>query len=94
MQGDSHLPIQDGTISLSISLPAGPLAFPLLYTQGQASLVAQTVKNHLQCRRPGFDPGSPGEGNGNPLQYSYLGNPMDRGAWWATVLGVEKESRD
>ena len=28
---------------------------------------------------------SPGEGNGNPLQYSYLENPMDRGAWWATV---------
>ena len=27
---------------------------------------------------------SPGEGNGNPLQYSCLGNPMDRGAWWAT----------
>ena len=35
---------------------------------------------------------SPGEGNGNPLQYSYLGNPMDRGAWWATVHGVAKES--
>ena len=34
---------------------------------------------------------SPGEGNGNPLQYSYLGNPMDRGAWWATVNGVTKE---
>ena len=33
---------------------------------------------------------SPGEGNGNPLQYSYLGNPMDRGAWQATVHGVEK----
>ena len=31
---------------------------------------------------------SPGEGNGNPLQYSCLGNPMDRGAWWATVHGV------
>ena len=28
---------------------------------------------------------SPGEGNGNPLQYSCLGNPMDKGAWWATV---------
>ena len=28
------------------------------------------------------------EGNGNPLQYSYLGNPMDRGAWWAIVHGV------
>ena len=31
---------------------------------------------------------SPGEGNGNPLQYSCLGNPMDRGAWWATIHGV------
>ena len=31
---------------------------------------------------------SPGKGNGNPLQYFYLGNPMDRGAWWATVDGV------
>ena len=33
-----------------------------------------------------------GEGNGNPLQYSCLGNPMDRGAWRATVHGVAKES--
>ena len=33
---------------------------------------------------------SPGEGNGNPLQYSCLEKPMDRGAWWATVHGVEK----
>ena len=33
---------------------------------------------------------SPGGGNGNPLQYSCLGNPMDRGAWWATVQGVTK----
>ena len=31
---------------------------------------------------------SPGGGNGNPLQYSRLGNPMDRGAWRATVYGV------
>ena len=38
----------------------------------------------LQCTRPGFNPWvgkSPGEGNGNPLQYSCLENPMDRGAW-------------
>ena len=34
--------------------------------------------------------GSPGEGNGNPLQYSCLGNPMDRVDWWATVHGVAK----
>ena len=33
---------------------------------------------------------SPGEGNGNPLKYSCLENPMDRGAWWATVYGVAK----
>jgi len=33
---------------------------------------------------------SPGKGNGNPLQYSCLGNAMDRGAWWATVYGVAK----
>ena len=35
---------------------------------------------------------SPGEGNGNPLQYSCLKNPMDRGAWWATVPGAPEES--
>ena len=33
---------------------------------------------------------SSGEGNGNLLQYSCLGNPMERGAWWATVQGVTK----
>ena len=33
---------------------------------------------------------SPGEGNSYPLQYSYLGNPMDRGAWQATVHRVPK----
>ena len=35
---------------------------------------------------------SPEEGNGNPLQYSCLGNPMYRGVWWATAYGVTKES--
>ena len=36
---------------------------------------------------------SPGKGNGNPLQCSCLGNPMDRGAWQATVHGVAKKIR-
>ena len=48
-----------------------------------------------QCRRLGFNPElrrSPGEGNGNPLQYSCLGNPMDRRAWRVTVHGAAKES--
>ena len=44
---------------------------------------------------PGLIPGlgrSPGEGNGNPLQYSCLVNPMDRGALWAIVHGITEES--
>ena len=46
------------------------------------------VKNPpANARDAGLIPGSgryPGEGHGNPLQYSCLGNPIDRGAWWAT----------
>ena len=37
---------------------------------------------------------SPGEGNGNPLQYSCVENPMERGAWWATVHGVARVGHD
>ena len=40
------------------------------------------------------EPRRPGGGNGNPLQDSCLGNPMDRGAWRATVHGVTKVRRD
>ena len=36
---------------------------------------------------------SPGEGNSNPLQYSCLENPMDRGAWWASVHRVSESNR-
>ena len=46
-------------------------------------------------RDTGLIPGwgrSPGEGNGNPLQYSYMGNPVDGSAWQATVQGAAKES--
>ena len=58
--------------------------------------MAIVVKKNLPAiaedvRDLGLTPGvgrSPGEGNGNPLQYSCLGNPMDRGAWQATVHGV------
>ena len=53
------------------------------------------VKNLLANTRDAGDPGlisssgrSPGEGNGNPLQYSCLENSMGRGDWWATVHGV------
>ena len=57
--------------------------------------MALVVKNPLanagDVRDVGLIPGSgrsPGGGNGNPFQYSCLENPMDRGAWWATVHGV------
>ena len=50
------------------------------------------IKNPpANARDAGLIPGwgrSPGGGNDNSLQYSCLGNPMDRGAWWATVHGV------
>ena len=36
---------------------------------------------------------SPREGNGNPLRYSYLRNPMDRGAWQATPMGLQKSQQ-
>ena len=62
-----------------------------------ASQVAPVVKNSLvkagDIRDVASIPGSgrsPGEGNGNPLQHSYLENSMDRGAWRATVYGVTK----
>ena len=53
----------------------------------------QAVKNACNAGDLGLIPGlgrSSGEGNGNPLQYSCLENPMDRGAWQAAVHGVTK----
>ena len=65
-----------------------------------ASQVALVVKNPSASVRDAGDardvgsiPGSgrpPGEANGNPLQYSCLENPMDRGTWWATIHGVRE----
>ena len=61
--------------------------------------MAQEVKNLPANARDTGDMGSipgsgrsnlPGEGRGNSLQYSCLGNPMDRGSWWAIVHGVSK----
>ena len=56
--------------------------------------MTQTVKNlPANAGDLGSIPGlgrSPGQGNDNPLQYSCLENPMNRGAWWAAVRGVAK----
>ena len=57
-------------------------------------LLAQTVKRLPTMRETRVQSlgreHPPGEGNGNPLQYSCLENPMDGGVWWATVHGVAK----
>ena len=58
-------------------------------------MVKNPPNNAEDVREAGWITGSgrsPREGNGNSLQYSYLGNPMDRGDWWATVHGVTNES--
>ena len=57
------------------------------------SMVKNLPANAGDAGDVGSIPGSrrsPGAGSGNPLQYSCLGNPMDGGAWWATVHGVTK----
>ena len=69
----------------------------LLYNMLSRWVVALVVKNPpasagdprgwVSVPGPGR---SPGEGHGNPLQYSCLENPMDRRAWWATVCGAQR----
>ena len=57
------------------------------------TVVKNLPANAGDTRDMGSIPGwgrSPEGGNGNPLQYSFLENPMDRGAWWTTVHGVAK----
>ena len=60
-----------------LSFPGGSVVKNLPAIAGDVSLILGSGR-------------SPEEGNGNPLQYSRLGNPMDRGAWRATVHGVAK----
>ena len=58
-------------------------------------VVKNTPANEENITDAGSIPGSgrsTGGENGNSLQYSRLGNPMDRGTWWATAHGVTKES--
>ena len=63
-----------------MNFPGGSVVKNLSAKAGDAGYVGST---------PGLGRSS-GEGNGNPLQYSCLGNPMDRGTWWVTVQGVKK----
>ena len=86
------------TVSISV-LVMGLLRFSIsswssfgkLYFSKNLS-ISSTGSNSKESACDTGDPGGliPGEGIGYPLQYSCLEHPMDRGAWWATVHGVEK----
>ena len=68
------------------------MGFSITFTKGFSCGSDGKVSAH-NAGDPGSIPGSgksPGEGNGTPLQYSRLENPMDGGAWWAAVHGVTK----
>ena len=82
------LSFQPPALGLHLPTSQRPLGFP-----------CSSVGKESTCNAgdPGSIPRSgrsPGEGNGNPLQYSCLENPMDRGAWWATVHGVTRVRHD
>ena len=69
------------------------MELPQVYDQGQFLGGSDGKQSTCNAGDPGSIPGlgrSPGERNGNPLQYSCLENSMDGGAWWATVHGVAK----
>ena len=68
------------------------ISFMIIMSFSGGSVVKNSLANAGDL---GSIPGSrrsPGEGNGNPLQYSCLGSPMDRGVWKATAHGEAKES--
>ena len=81
-----------GTASQShlITLPTWFGGLPRWCTWSRIPSAKEGDRRHVSST-PGLGR-SPGEGNGNPFQYCCLGNPMDRGAWWAIVHRVTKES--
>ena len=83
------LEIQHGYLCLYVSMNKSSQGFSV------GSVVKNLPDNAGDAGDVGLIPGlgrSPGEGNGNTLQYSFLRNPMDRGAWRITVHGSHKES--
>ena len=80
---------------MSITIPFTSAQLPWLMIAGHLDTVGFPGANAGITGNTGSIPGlgrSPGGGNGNPLKYSYLGNPRDRGAWWATDHRAAKES--
>ena len=83
--------IRCGTFSLCLNICSAFKKNMIFFEQERVFKKASS--NITNAGDLGLIPGlarSPGEGHGNPLQYSCLENPRDRGAWWATVHGVAK----
>ena len=83
----SHFPttlLTNLTYSLPGCLPGGSVVENLPANAGDTGDIVSV---------PGLER-SPGEGNGNQLQYSCLGSLVDRGAWWATICGVARVGQD
>ena len=82
------------SFSLRVEAPRALSAFPQPGGRLELSPQSQDPRRHMEYReRKGpicYPRICNGEGNGTPLQYSCLENPMDRGAWWAAVHGVTK----
>ena len=69
------------------------MANPIIGASQVVLVIKNPPANAGDSRNMDLIPGSgrfPGEGNSNPFQYSYSGNPMDRGSWYAKVHGVPK----
>ena len=81
-KAQTHISIEQPNICIFIS-PASQVIMGKTVAEFYMSLDCSQI---CQWER------SPGEGNSSPLQYSCLGNSMDRGAWWAAVQGVTEES--
>ena len=92
---------QEDPLEKEMAIHSSIPAWKIPWTEEPSGLqsVHAVAKNLPANARDAGDTGSisgsgrcPGEGNGNPFQYPCLGNPMDTGAWWATVHGVTKAS--
>ena len=91
-------PVHKGFIFSTISLTVGIFCFVVVVLT--VAIPMDGLPRWLSCKESTYNAGdadsipgsgrSPAEGNGNPLQYSCLENPMDREAWWDTVHGVTK----
>ena len=69
-------------------------AIPVAQSVKKPLVIQETACNTVAPSSMPVSGRSPGEGNGNPLQYSCLENPMDRGAWWDTVHRVPRVRHD